>query len=177
MQILGYNFFLFFGKVITNWWLASISLLRKKSQDWVKCKIALLTGYYLWDCVGRFSRKKEIDPVINTPANSPMNEEPTIIPVVDVQSVGKEVQNYSKKLHWLYLKFWNKYLFRCKYLRSLIQSCFAFSMYNIYIVYRHVALFLKVADLSKESWQAKIKKKEKTLFSKILKKYKSSSTC
>lgn len=108
VQILGYNFFLFFGKVITNWWLASISLLRKKSQDWVKCKIALLTGYYLRDCVGRFSRKKEIDPVINTPANSPMNEEPTIIPVVDVQSVGKEVQNYSKKLHWLYLKFWNK---------------------------------------------------------------------
>lgn len=43
-----------------------------------------LIGYYLRDCVGCFSRKKEIDFVINILVNSLMNEELMIILVVDV---------------------------------------------------------------------------------------------
>lgn len=40
-----------------------------------------------------FVEKKEIDPVVNTPADSPINAEAMIIPVVDVHSVGEDVHS------------------------------------------------------------------------------------
>lgn len=43
-----------------------------------------------------FVEKKEIDPVVNTPADSPINAEAMIIPVVDVHSVGEDVHSLLK---------------------------------------------------------------------------------
>lgn len=47
----------------------------------------VLCGYYLLDDVHRLCRKKEIDPVVNTPINSPINAAPANNPF-DGHSVG-----------------------------------------------------------------------------------------